>query len=100
METNLFLKFDANNILTSNIVGFSFIVQIIEKPLFLSLICQIKRDSTSIPMYDETLKKRGVRSGIITVIHTFGRDLNFNPHVHDLVTEGALDNRNEWVSSR
>lgn len=24
--------------------------------------------------------KRGFRSGIITVIHTFGRDLKFNPH--------------------
>lgn len=44
-------------------------------------------------------KKRGLRSGIITVIHTFGRDLKFNPHIHALVTEGALDNKNEWVSS-
>ncbi|MBS4190670.1 transposase [Bacillus sp. FJAT-49705] len=37
--------------------------------------------------------------GVITVIHTFGRDLKFNPDIHALVTEGALDNRNEWVSS-
>lgn len=44
-------------------------------------------------------KKRGLRSGIITVIHTFGRDLKFNPHIHALVTEGALDNKKEWVSS-
>lgn len=44
-------------------------------------------------------KKRGLRSGIITVIHTFGRNLNFNPHIHALVTEGTLDNQNEWVSS-
>jgi len=28
--------------------------------------------------------------GIITVVHTFGRDLSFNPHVHVLVTEGGL----------
>ena len=33
------------------------------------------------------------------MIHTFGRDLKFNAHIHALVTEGALDNRNEWVSS-
>jgi hypothetical protein len=33
------------------------------------------------------------------VIHTFGRDLKFNQHIHALVTEGALDNKNEWVSS-
>lgn len=44
-------------------------------------------------------KERGLRSGIITVIHTFGRDLKFNPHIHALVTEGALDNQNEWVSN-
>nr|WP_278186163.1 transposase [Bacillus timonensis] len=34
---------------------------------------------------------------MITVIHTFGRDMKFNPHVHALVTEGEIDNRNEWV---
>lgn len=42
-------------------------------------------------------KKRSLQVGIITVIHTFGRDLKFNPHIHALVTEGAIDNRNEWV---
>lgn len=34
--------------------------------------------------------------GIITVIHTFGRDLKFNPHIHVLVTEGAMDCHREW----
>ena len=29
--------------------------------------------------------------GIEGVIHTFGRDLKWNPHVHILVTEGAAD---------
>lgn len=29
--------------------------------------------------------------GVITVIHTFGRDLKINIHIHALVTEGALD---------
>ncbi|WP_161974881.1 IS91 family transposase [Bacillus timonensis] len=42
-------------------------------------------------------KKRNLQVGVITVIHTFGRDMKFNPHVHALVTEGAIDNRNEWV---
>lgn len=45
-------------------------------------------------------KKRGLRSGIITVIHTFGRDLKFNPHIHALVTEGSLDNQNNWLTNR
>lgn len=49
--------------------------------------------------YEKRSKKRKLRVGVITVIHTFGRDLKFNPHMHALVTEGAVDNRNEWVPS-
>ena len=37
-----------------------------------------------------------LKPGIITVIHTFGRDLKFNPHIHVLVTEGAMDKYREW----
>jgi hypothetical protein len=36
-------------------------------------------------------------SGIITVVHTFGRDLGFNPHVHVLMTEGGLNDDANWV---
>ena len=36
-------------------------------------------------------------AGIITVVHTFGRDLSFNPHVHVLVTEGGLDDNAKWL---
>ncbi|WP_180955744.1 IS91 family transposase [Bacillus sp. V33-4] len=49
--------------------------------------------------YQKRSKKRNLTAGVITVIHTFGRDLKFNPHIHALVTEGALDNQNEWVRS-
>lgn len=49
--------------------------------------------------YQKRSKKRNLTVGVITVIHTFGRDLKFNPHIHALVTEGALDKRNEWVQS-
>ena len=34
--------------------------------------------------------------GIITVIHTFGRDLKWNPHVHMMVTEGGVGRKTEW----
>lgn len=34
--------------------------------------------------------------GIITVIHTFGRDLKWNPHVHMMVTEGGTGRKTEW----
>jgi len=41
-------------------------------------------------------KKRRLKPRIITVIHTFGRDLKYNPHLHVLVTEGAMDAQREW----
>lgn len=39
---------------------------------------------------------KGVIPGIITVVHTFGRDLKFNPHIHVLLTEGGLDKHKIW----
>ncbi|AVX19296.1 IS91 family transposase [Carboxydocella thermautotrophica] len=46
--------------------------------------------------YREKGRKRGYEVGAIAVIHTFGRDLKFNPHVHVLVTEGAIDKNKIW----
>ncbi len=34
--------------------------------------------------------------GIIMNIHTFGRALNWNPHVHCLVTEGGINNKHVY----
>lgn len=45
--------------------------------------------------YKNKYKKRELEVGVITVIHIFGRDLKFNPHVHALVTEGAIDKHHE-----
>jgi len=49
--------------------------------------------------YRNKSKKMGYEVGIITTIHTFGRDLGFNPHVHALVTEGAIDKFKNWKSA-
>lgn len=34
--------------------------------------------------------------GIVSVLHTFGRPLNWNPHIHMLVTEGAIVDEKDW----
>ena len=44
----------------------------------------------------ELNKKEEFIPGIVTVIHTFGRDLKWNPHVHMMVTEGGTGNCTEW----
>jgi len=35
--------------------------------------------------------------GVIAVLHTYGKDMKFNPHIHALITEGGFKNNGEWV---
>ena len=37
-------------------------------------------------------KSKKFKPGVVLVLHTFGRDLKWNPHIHCLVTEGASSN--------
>jgi hypothetical protein len=41
-------------------------------------------------------KKHKVTPGIIAGLHTFGATMNFNPHVHMLVTMGGMKKDGEW----
>jgi hypothetical protein len=43
------------------------------------------------------LKKKAI-PGVIAVIHTYGKDMKFNPHIHCLVTEGGFKKDREWVN--
>jgi len=38
-----------------------------------------------------------VTPGVIAVLHTYGKDMKWNPHVHALVTEGGFKQNGEWV---
>lgn len=44
--------------------------------------------------FRERSKKQNYKPGFILVIHTYGRSLNFNPHIHGILTEGAMGNFN------
>jgi hypothetical protein len=46
----------------------------------------------------EVLQSKGSDAvpGILAIVHTFGRDLKFHPHVHILMTEGGLKGDKEW----
>ena len=39
-------------------------------------------------------------TGFTGVLHTWGRDLSYHPHVHFLVPAGGLDKEGRWVNSR
>jgi hypothetical protein len=46
----------------------------------------------------EIAKKKNAVSGIFTALHTFGRDLKRNVHIHLSVTCGGLNDKNSWVN--
>lgn len=48
-------------------------------------------------LLDWLKKREKVKSGAMVGIHTFGARMNFNPHVHILVTEGGFDREGKWV---
>jgi hypothetical protein len=41
--------------------------------------------------------EEGFRSGIVSVVQTFGDRANFHPHVHALVTRGGWTVSGEWI---
>lgn len=44
----------------------------------------------------EDKKYLGATPGILTTLHTWGRQLNYHPHIHCLVTAGGITGTNEW----
>lgn len=41
-------------------------------------------------------KYLGADIGYIFILHTWGSDMNFHPHIHAIVLGGGLDSRNHW----
>jgi hypothetical protein len=39
----------------------------------------------------------GAKPGIISILHTWGQDLTFHPHIHCIVSGGGLDKDGKWV---
>jgi hypothetical protein len=42
-------------------------------------------------------EEEGFRSGLVSVVQTFGDRANFHPHVHAVVTRGGWTDSGEWV---
>lgn len=43
-------------------------------------------------------ERKGMRHGVVAVIHTFGSDIKWHPHLHFLVTEGGLSlDGKHWI---
>lgn len=48
--------------------------------------------STILSWFKDKYKHEKYVPGIIAVLHTYGRDLKWNTHIHTIVTEGAMGN--------
>ncbi len=51
---------------------------------------------TILSWFHQLNKSESFKPGFVSVIHTFGRDLKWNPHIHILLTEGASGNKTVW----
>ena len=47
-------------------------------------------------MFHKQNKSELFTPGFILVLHTFGRDLKWNPHIHALISEGGAGNHTVW----
>lgn len=54
--------------------------------------------SVILRMFHKDNKTESFTPGFICVLHTFGRDLKWNPHIHCLISEGGLGNSGLWRS--
>ena len=61
----------------------------------LNCLFQAVRDVV-LRMFAKINKSENFTPGFICVLHTFGRDLKWNPHIHALISEGATGNITPW----
>ena len=47
-------------------------------------------------MFFQMNKSQNFTPGFIMVLHTFGRDLKWNPHIHCLISESGYSNNCFW----
>ena len=52
--------------------------------------------SVILRMFHKDNKVEKFTPGFILVLHTFGRDLKWNPHIHCLLSEGGIGNSGLW----
>jgi hypothetical protein len=58
---------------------------------------KVLMDAVSNTMQQMLKNKHRAVLGIVCVLYPYGKELNLNPHVHVLLTEGGLTKAGEWV---
>ena len=42
----------------------------------------------------------GATPGIVSILHTNGQDLNFHPHIHNIVSGGGMNAAGKWIKEK
>ena len=56
----------------------------------------IAYQSAVLRLFSKMNKHKNFTPGFIMVLHTFGRDLKWNPHIHCLISEGGYSDDAFW----
>ena len=64
--------------------------------LLLNALFEAAKDTIFYTFNKMNGKKHTFTPGIILTLHTFGRDLKWNPHIHCLITEGGMDEESHY----
>lgn len=59
-----------------------------------------KASSEALKLLCKDPKYLGAQPGMLGVLHTWGRDIGYHPHVHFLVPAGGIDAKGKWVATR
>lgn len=66
-----------------------------QKPLYTLMYKAVAETITELA-WDQ--KYLGAQPGFFSILHTWGQDLHFHPHIHTVVLAGGLDKINKWHS--
>jgi hypothetical protein len=61
----------------------------------LDIIFKASKD-TILKWFYSLNKSEDFKPGFVSTLHTFGRDLKWNPHIHMILTEGASGTKTPW----
>ncbi len=54
----------------------------------------------TIKQFGADYKHLGAKTGMTSILHTWGQNLAFHPHIHCIIPGGGLTNKGEWKNTR
>ncbi|MFH0767220.1 MAG: transposase [Bacillota bacterium] len=62
-------------------------------------LLKVYQDSAidALNQYLPSVMGNDIECGVIVILHTFGKDMQFKPHLHLIITEGGFNSRNEFI---